>query len=72
MWRIFLRQAPFSNQKTKTGDVKQSNGQHLPAQHRWRVELWGEGGGGDTVKNDGAKTHSQQGGQKGALFLQES
>lgn len=46
----------------------------------WRVELWdggvgvgeGEGDGGEAVKNDGANTHLQQGGHKGALFLQES
>lgn len=40
---------------------------------RWRVELWGGGEeeGGDAVKN-GANTHLQQGGHKGALFLQES
>lgn len=39
----------------------------------WRGELWGEGGLGEgAVKNDGANTHLQQGGRKGALFLQES
>lgn len=40
---------------------------------RWRVELWGGGEeeGEDAVKN-GANTHLQQGGHKGALFLQES
>lgn len=73
--RIFLRQAPLSNQNAKTGDVKlramasifqNSTGGGL----NYGVRV-GEGVG-DTVKNDGAKTHSQQGGHKGALFLQES
>lgn len=71
LYKPFNRQVSFSKIKS---DVKLiSNAQRLPesgggGNYGVRVRA----GKGGTVKDDGAETHSQQDGHKGALFLQES